>query len=113
MNKLKAIQGLVIVMTSLIIAGVGAVIYGLANNEETLKETVNTVTIITKEESVILSEPRGSKIENIQTCGNNLCLLITGGATPDRIVIIDSKGNIVRKVVLEKKAKKSKKDYKG
>lgn len=111
MNKLKAIQGVVILMTSLIIAGIGAVIYGLANKKDSAEELVKTIipnenitnstnTIDTTTSILTLSEPRGSKISNIQTCGANLCIQVTGGATPDRIIIINSVGSPIRKITL-------------
>lgn len=101
MNKLKAIQGVVIIMTSLIILGVGAVIYGLANrkNDTKVPKIVNTAEV--KVPETLISEPQGSKISSVQDCGENICLTINGGGKAERIVILSSQGYVIRKIRLD------------
>ena len=101
MNKLKAIQGVVIILTSLIILGIGLVVYGLFNRgKETASENIIDTKSINIPETII-SEPRGSIFSEIQSCGENICLRVRGGEENERIIILSSQGYVIRKIRLD------------
>ena len=101
MDKLKAIQGVVILMTSLIILGVGAVIYGLANRNKEPEVAKSIATATEKIPETLILEPLGSKISGIEPCGENLCLMLSGGGESERIAVINRQGYVIRKIRLD------------
>ena len=82
MDKLKLIKGIVFVITFLLVFGsllLLTVIYKKAQPQQT--EYTETS----------LSQPQGSRIENIVENDGNLAILVKGGNLADRIIIYNPK----------------------
>lgn len=105
MDKLKLIKGIVILLTSLIIIGVTAIIMGLVTKNDkpsinlTGPETIASTTI-SESDTILIPEPKGSRISTVTGCGGNICMLITDGGETPRLAILSGKGNLIRKVKL-------------
>ena len=112
MDKLKLVKGVVILLTSLIVLGIAAVIIGLTSKtdkpisamvEKAESGTQASFAIVTTPagtSETVISEERGSFIDKVTSCGDGVCLMIKGGGLPDRIVILNAKGSVVRKIKL-------------
>jgi len=116
MDKLRLIKGVVVLLTSLIVLGIAAVIIGLTSKDDkpssAAAEAANkagaltpysaTVTFATTSgvAETLIAEGKGSSIDGVVSCGDGICLVIKGGGLPARVVMLNAKGAVVRKIKL-------------
>lgn len=112
MDKLKLLKGVVVLLTSLIVLGIAAVIIGLAGKNDKPatvaageaagggQASFAVVTTPAGTLETVIAEGKGSFIDKVASCGDGVCLMIKGGGLPDRIVMLNAKGVVVRKIKL-------------
>lgn len=112
MDKLKLLKGVVVLLTSLIVLGIAAVIIGLASKNDkpstvaaektadAAQASFAVVTVPAGTSETIIAEEKGSFIDKVASCGDGVCLMIKGGGLPDRIVMLNAKGVVIRKIKL-------------
>jgi hypothetical protein len=89
---MRAVKTIVIVMSVLLIAGVGLLIYGITQNWHRATEPaapVVTVGGLRAWGSVGLGQPEGSKVVGMAASGNLVVLHLALPDGSDRIVVVD------------------------
>lgn len=96
-HTIKAVQTLVIVMTTLIMAGLGLVAYGLlvrgtsasSQTPPVGKERIVSETDLVPFGTIVLAQPPGTRIAAMTVAGRRLFLWLQEGELGERIVLVD------------------------
>ncbi len=118
MDKLKIIKAAVFVMTLLLITGIVIAAVGLMNRKKENNDRLQPVQSIVRSNrgdtnkelvEIWLGEYEGSEIRDFKECGYNLCVSVTGGGEGDRIIAVNAKGEVVKKIYVGSKLEKTEK----
>lgn len=93
---MKALKVLVLLMTLLLVAGLGLVGYGVLNRAPHAKAGHSDVATVPASDfgEVTVPLPAGARIEQMAVAGDRVVLRLVGGG-PERLVVLDPAGGRV------------------
>ncbi|MEO5374151.1 MAG: hypothetical protein H7840_07695 [Alphaproteobacteria bacterium] len=99
---MKAVKAIVIVMTALLVIGLGLVAYGMMTRASRVAVEPPRAAAARGFGAIGLGQPDGSRIAGMTTAGDGLLLLrIEGGGSAERVVVVDlSSGRVLGAVGL-------------